>query len=215
VFGVNNVLRTMIREFQESPQIRASTAIVFDLEFTAWAGSLQRRWLAPGEFKELVQIGAVKVDAGTLSEVDAFEILVKPRINPVISPYLEQLTGIANAQIAERGVDFVDALERFAAFCGGAPMCAFGRDDLIFDDNIRLYGIKNPPVMPPYINAVWTMIAGGVDPRGSHACDVARLCGVEFEGRKHDALADARSVALGLQALVERGVKNPFAEFVT
>ena len=41
-------------------------AIVYDLEFTAWEGSMSHRWLLPGEFKEVVQIGAVKVDADSL-----------------------------------------------------------------------------------------------------------------------------------------------------
>ena len=42
----------------------ARKLIVFDLEFTAWEGSLARHWLAPGEFKEVVQIGAVRLDGG-------------------------------------------------------------------------------------------------------------------------------------------------------
>ena len=39
----------------------AATVTVFDLEYTAWECSMARHWLAPGEFKEVVQIGAVKV----------------------------------------------------------------------------------------------------------------------------------------------------------
>jgi inhibitor of KinA sporulation pathway (predicted exonuclease) len=204
----------MIRKPPESPQIRPRTATVFDLEFTAWEGSLQRRWMGPGEFKELVQIGAVKVDAGTLEVLAEFDVLVRPRLNPVLSAYFENLTGITNAAIAGRGVDFAEAYESFRQFCADAPICAFGRDDLIFEENIRLYGIRRLLPLPPYVNAIWTLVANGIDPRGSHACDVARLCGAVFEGREHDALADARSVALGLQALVERGAKNPFAEFL-
>jgi inhibitor of KinA sporulation pathway (predicted exonuclease) len=216
MIDVKNVLmaRNAIRNFSESPQIRSKTAIIFDLEFTAWEGSLQRRWMAPGEFKELVQIGAVRVDARSLEPLADFEVLSKPRINPLLSPYLEKLTGISNADIAVRGVDFAEAYERFVAFCDGAPICAFGRDDLIFEENIRLYGIKGAAALPPYVNAIWTMVENGIDPRGFHACDVARLCGASFEGREHDALEDARSVALGLKALIERGAKNPFAEFI-
>jgi len=187
---------------------------VFDLEFTDWEGSLQRRWMAPGEYKELVQIGAVRVDAGTLEVLAEFAVLVKPRLNPVLSGYFEKLTGISNAAIAARGVDFPEAYEQFRQFCSGAPICAFGRDDLVFEENIRLYGIRGAAPLPPYVNAIWTLIANGIDPRGFHACDVARLCGAVFEGREHDALADAHSVALGLRALVKRGAKNPFAEFL-
>ena len=162
-----------------------------------------------------MQIGAVRVDARTLEVLAAFAVLAKPRLNPVLSPYFETLTGISNAMVAAEGVDFLEAYDRFLAFCDGAPICAFGRDDLIFEENFRLYGIKDAKPVPPYINAVWTLLANGIDPRGFHACDVARLCGAPFEGRRHDALEDARSVAVGLRALVERGATNPFAEFLS
>jgi inhibitor of KinA sporulation pathway (predicted exonuclease) len=170
--------------------------------------------MRPGEFKELVQIGAVRVDIATLEVLAEFAVLVRPRLNPVLSDYFQNLTGITDAAIAERGVDFLEAYEQFRQFCADAPICAFGRDDLIFEEDMRLYGIRDATPLPPYVNAIWTLIAGGIDPRGFHACDVARLCGVVFDGRQHDALADARSVALGLQALIERGVENPFAEFL-
>ena len=39
--------------------LTSPTITVFDLEYTAWECSMARRWLAPGEFKEVVQIGAV------------------------------------------------------------------------------------------------------------------------------------------------------------
>jgi len=74
------------------PQIR-DHAIVFDLEFTAWQGSVAHRWSRPGEFTELVQIGAVKVDVASLNVVDEITVLVRPRINPVLSDYLVELTG--------------------------------------------------------------------------------------------------------------------------
>ena len=83
-----------------------SAAIVFDLEFTAWTGSLESRWLRPGEFKEVVQIGAIRVDADSLDEIAPLDALVRPRINPMISGYLEKLTGITNGAIAERGLGF-------------------------------------------------------------------------------------------------------------
>jgi inhibitor of KinA sporulation pathway (predicted exonuclease) len=185
-------------------------AVVFDLEFTAWQGSLERRWLGPGEFKEVVQIGAVKVDAHTLAQNEAFEVLVRPRINPVLSPFLEQLTGITNAAIAERGVDFEEAYRRFIAFADGAVTCAFGRDDLVFAENIRLYGLGGSPPVPPYINIVPWLRDNGIDMRGLHACDVGPACGAPFKGRKHDALDDARSVADGIAALVARGAHNVF-----
>ena len=90
--------------------------VIFDLEFTAWEGSLESRWTRPGELTEVVQIGAVKLDAASLKEVDAFEMLVKPRVNPILSDYLVALIGIDNQQLAARGVDFVTAYRAFLDF---------------------------------------------------------------------------------------------------
>jgi inhibitor of KinA sporulation pathway (predicted exonuclease) len=184
-------------------------AIVFDLEFTAWEGSMEHRWMRPGEFREVVQIGAVKLDAQSLGIVGEFDALVRPRLNPVLSPYLERLTGIFNRHLAERGVDFVDAYRDFISFADGACCVAFGRDDLVLEENLRLYGIGDAPVMAPYTNIVPWLYENGIDPRGCNACDVGPLTGVAFEGHKHNALDDARSVAAGIRALVQRGARNP------
>ncbi|MDE2462196.1 MAG: exonuclease domain-containing protein [Alphaproteobacteria bacterium] len=189
----------------------AATAIVFDLEFTSWAGALQGRWLAPGQFKEIVQIGAVRLDAGSLDELAAFNFLVRPRFNPELSDYLVQLTGITNARLAAEGVDFVPAYRAFLDFCADGQVCAFGRDDLVIAENLLLYGLSAEQPLRHYFNIAEWLRANGIETRGRHACDVGPLCGVDFAGQRHDALADARSVAAGIQALVRRGAENPFA----
>jgi inhibitor of KinA sporulation pathway (predicted exonuclease) len=187
--------------------IHTSHVIVFDLEFTAWEGSMAERWLKPGQFREIVQIGAVRLDAHSLAETAHFETLVKPRLNPMLSKYFEGLTGIANAELAARGIDLAQAYAEFLAFAAGNATFAFGRDDLIFLENFKLYGMACLHV-PPYTNLVHWLGANGLRPR--HAGDVAEAAGVALEGRKHDALFDARSVAAGIRALVARGAANPF-----
>src|SRR6185312_15416719 len=133
-------------------KIRA--AVVFDLEFTAWEGSMAWRWSRPGEFTELVQIGALRVDAETFAVERELDVLVKPRLNPVLSDYFVQLTGITNDELGRRGVDFAAAYETFARFADGAPIVAFGRDDLIFETNLKLYGLRDGEPLPPYTNIV-------------------------------------------------------------
>jgi inhibitor of KinA sporulation pathway (predicted exonuclease) len=183
-------------------------AIVFDLEFTAWEGSLARGWSEPFQFKEVVQIGAVKLDVRTLKIADEFEMLVRPRINAHLSDYLAALTGIGNDDVAKRGVDFALAYRAFFNFAGGAATWAFGRDDLVFADNLKLYGLSMPVLS--YTNVIPWFAGHGVDLQGKHACDVARAAGAAFEGRAHDALSDARSVAAGLVEVIRRGAASPF-----
>ncbi len=178
---------------------------VFDLEFTAWEGSMARRWLGPGEFKEVVQVGAVRLDPITLEETDWFEVLVKPRLNSVLSDYLVKLIGVTNEEVEARGVDFAEAYRGFVDFAAGGPIIAFGRDDLVLTDNLRLYGITDAPPLPLYINMIPWLMGQGYDLRGLHACDVGPLVGADFKGRAHNALDDARSVAAGIRTLVARG----------
>lgn len=191
------------------PSAAGNALIVFDLEFTSWEGAMRGRWLAPGQFKEVVQIGAVRLDAGTLVETGTLNLLVKPRINPVLSDYLTRLTGITNARLAAEGLDYLEAYRRFVAFAGSGTICAFGRDDLVLTGNLRLYGIGAAPALPPFLNIVPWLNANGIVTAGQHACHIGRLCGAPFAGREHDALDDARSVADGIRALVARGAAAP------
>jgi inhibitor of KinA sporulation pathway (predicted exonuclease) len=184
-------------------------AVVFDLEFTAWEGSVASRWSRPGEHTEVVQIGAVKLDAERLAIVDEFDMLVRPRVNPVLSDYLVALTGIGNAMLETRGVDFITAFRGFLDFVGSSKTWAFGRDDLIFAANLKLYGWSSLAA-PPYENALPWFAAHGVDLKGKHACDVPEAVGLTFEGHKHDALADAKGVAAGMAHLIRQGAPNPF-----
>jgi inhibitor of KinA sporulation pathway (predicted exonuclease) len=192
-------------------RVRLKTAIVFDLEFTAWEGSMASRWLRPGEYTEVIQIGAAKVDAQSLEVLDSLNVLVRPRINSEISPYLEKLTGLSNAMLAEDGVDFVEAYRRFLAFGGGSPVFAFGRDDVILESNFRLYGLHDFS-LPRYVNIIPWMAQQGIDPRGMHACDVGPRAGIPFVGHEHDAHDDARSVANGVAALIRKGARNLFLD---
>lgn len=168
------------------------------------------RWLAPGEFKEIIQIGAVRLNSSTLKEEAALNLIVRPRINGIISEYLTQLTGITNDRLMAEGIDFAVAYQRFLKFCGLGSLCAFGRDDLVLLENLRLYGLKPDRPLPPYVNAVDILRRYGIDPAGKHACHVGPLCGAAFHGHEHDALDDARSVAAGLRALLDRNDANPF-----
>lgn len=190
------------------------TAVIYDLEFTAWEGSMRHRWLRPGEFREVVQIGAVKVDARTLELCGRFDVLVKPRINPIISPYFERLTGITSDEVRGRGLDFADAFARFLAFADGTACSAFGRDEIVIAENMRLYGLA-PPIAPPdWRDSRPWFRANGIDTRGLHSCEIGPTLGVPFEGQAHNALADSLSVVAGMRALVARGARSPFADLV-
>jgi inhibitor of KinA sporulation pathway (predicted exonuclease) len=199
----------MIRPDTDSRGLRLAspTLTIFDLEYTAWECSMARHWLTPGEFKEVVQIGAVKLDADSFAILDEFEVLVVPRINPVLSPYFEKLTGITSRQVTRNGKDFAAAYAEFLAFADEGPIAAFGRDDRALRDNLRLYGMTGAGALPVFYDLRGWFAVLGVDPRGMHSCDIAPALGMPFQGRAHNALDDARSVAAVMAVLASRGTR--------
>lgn len=169
---------------------------------------MARRWMDPGEYQEIVQIGAVKVDR-SYYPLETFNVLVRPRLNPVLSPYLEKLTGITNEALAARGVDFAEAYEAFVRFSAGLPIASFGRDDRVLINNLRLYSARGLSPMPPFLDLRGWLTQNGIDVSRMHACDVAPAAGAPFEGQTHDGLCDALGVAAGVRALIARGAQPP------
>lgn len=184
--------------------------VLFDTEFTAWRGSMERGWAGPGEHKEIVQIGAVKLDARTLEERATFEILIKPQLNPVLSDYLVQLTRITNERIAAHGVSFVDGLRAFRDFAGRRRLYSYGRDDIIVAANASLRGAADEWPGLTGTNLKEWLLKVGVPLAGIHSGALARHVGSVAQGVAHDALVDARSLAEAVRYLVAKGAPNPF-----
>ena len=203
----------MIRAGQDNPvvwrgiRLASSTITVFDLELTAWECSMARHWLSPGEFKEVVQIGAVKLDAESFAPLAEFDQLVRPRVNFPLPAYFEKLTGISSEQVARSGADFAAAFASFLEFAGDGPVASFGRDDRVLDENIRLYGMTGASALPVFYDLRGWFAVQGVDPRGMHSCDIGPAVGIPFEGRNHNALDDARSIAAAMAKMAKSGAR--------
>jgi inhibitor of KinA sporulation pathway (predicted exonuclease) len=197
----------MIRARNDSRSMRLASITIFDLEYTAWECSMARHWLTPGEFKEVVQIGAVKLDADSFCVLDEFEILLRPRINPLLSPYFEKLTGITSDRVARQGEDFALGYVRFLEFADDGPIAAFGHDERVLEHNIRLYGMPGARALPVFYDLRGWFAALGVDPRGMLSCDLAPALGVPVAGRAHNALDDARAIAAAMAVMASRGAR--------
>jgi inhibitor of KinA sporulation pathway (predicted exonuclease) len=188
--------------------------IFYDTEFTAWEGSRERDWTGPGEARELVQIGAIRFDLGTLEEKEEFLILVKPVKNPLLSGYFTQLTGITNAELEKDGVSFTAAYKRFRAFMGKTGTACFGGDAKVMRENL---GWNNMPATETEFDSFnicpWFKETGA--PYGIkgnvNSGKLAALLGAPMKSiQEHNALHDARSIAAAYRFLVNKGVQSPF-----
>jgi inhibitor of KinA sporulation pathway (predicted exonuclease) len=181
--------------------------IVMDLEWTAWKGSWQRHWTGPGEEMEIVQIGAVRLaDTPALEELSAFEILVRPRINPTLDRYFTDLTGITQDCLDRDGVDLKTALGEFAEFIGPSTEAfGFGDEFTHIVTNCQLYGLTNPLTdcrCNDVRAAVMTTL--GID-RIPNSSELPALMDFLPPGAMHQGLSDSRCVAEALRRARKAG----------
>ena len=184
--------------------------VVFDTEFTAWRGSMERNWRGPGEFKEIVQIGAVLIDPTDFSEIACASVLVRPQRNPLLSNYFENLTRITNEKLGLAGLDLQSALLTFKKFIGERNTFCYGRDDLIIAENCKLLGIGSLCGAQESTNLRLWLSDVGVPLAGVHSGQLATHVGAISGGQVHDALSDSRSLVEAVRYLVARGAPNPF-----
>jgi inhibitor of KinA sporulation pathway (predicted exonuclease) len=175
--------------------------IVYDLEYTTWAGALARAWSGPGEHREVVQIGAVKLDAG-LAVIDRLELVVRPRMNPVLSDYFINLTGLDQQRLEREGVGFPEALARLAAFAEGGKLLANGADEGVLQENCRLNGLDSP-FAGRCIDISSVFIRAAAASTHVASCRLGQVFGLGLDQPHHDALGDAIQVAAALRHLVE------------
>lgn len=117
--------------------------VIFDFEFTTWEGARERDWSGENEYREIVQIGAIKVARGTWAVLEELNILIKPEPNPQLSDFFQMLTTISQQDIDQDGLSFDQAFDRFTAFCEDALLFSFGNDMVVFGENIGLHGCKH------------------------------------------------------------------------
>lgn len=182
---------------------------IMDLEWTSWEGANKRQWSGPGEEMEIVQIGALKVkDDETLTETDTLDVLVTPRINPGLSDYFIQLTGITQERLDADGIGFPDALEVLQSFLGGniAKVYSMGSDFRVIERNCDLNGVEFPFDEAMFVNAreLLKPIVGEAVAT-SDSSQLPAAMGFAPPGAAHQGLGDCRCIAETLRILRHRG----------
>ncbi|BAE48845.1 Inhibitor of the KinA pathway to sporulation [Paramagnetospirillum magneticum AMB-1] len=182
---------------------KVTGVVVYDLEYTTWEGARERRWSGPGEHREVVQVGAVRLDDGA-----ELSLLVKPRLNPGLSTYFTDLTGITQDQVDRAGMDFPEALCRLADFAAGADLGSNGADEGVLRENCALTGCAFPFDGRCRDLAPLLITAAGAQAH-IYSCEMAATFGLNADQRAHDALGDARQVAQVLRHLLKTGRVRP------
>lgn len=188
----------------------SNTVIFYDTEFTTWEGAMERDWGNPGEYREIVQIGAIRFDLDTMTEEEEFLILVKPQKNPVLSDFFVKLTGITNESVKKGGVLFPEAHEKFRAFAGPAQTACYGWDAKVMRENLGFNNLPNTEAQFDSLNiGPWFKEVGkpyGIQ-HNTNSGKLAATLGAPINSiQEHNALHDARSIAAAYRFLMQKGV---------
>jgi len=177
--------------------------VIWDTEFTAWEGSHERGWSEPWEHREIIQIAAVKIDTHNWEEREHLDLLVTPKLNPDLSDYIQELTGISQQDINDKSIDLKNALTQFHIFCnqGKLPAYSYGGDEEVIVESCGLQKIDNPLNMDNVHNIRTTFEKAGIDTSQYTSGTVYQALNLPLTNNAHYALHDVRSIAATLEAL--------------
>ncbi len=178
--------------------------IILDVEVTTWEGTWERRWSEPGEYKEVVQIGAIRVETNTLKEKECLSIFIKPIKNPTLSEYFINLTGITQETVDSAGLSPSEAFKKFSDWTGGLPLFSWGKiDKSALEETAKLNNLANFNTWPIQdIREVFKKASIAADQYASST--IVNAFGKTPTRLAHDGLNDARTILDGLRALRER-----------
>ena len=177
---------------------------ILDLEWTSWEGAHQRDWRGPGEEQEIIEIGLIMLaDSAGLEEVGDLDILVKPRINPELSDYFIELTGISQADVETEGLDFAEALAIIVELIGGRTVYSFGLDGEILAHNCRLNDLAFPLDPAQFVNIIPAVkdYLGEPTPPRFFSGGLPEIMGFPRPGEAHRAVSDCRCIAEALRLM--------------
>ncbi|MES2953585.1 MAG: 3'-5' exonuclease [Patescibacteria group bacterium] len=175
--------------------------ILFDTEYTTWEGTHERNWSGPNEYREIVQIGAIRIKGAAMLEVDSCLLYTKPLKNPILSAYFTELTGISQETVEKEGLPFAAALDRFKTWCGETTLYSYGNDGTILEENCVLIDTRNPFSPSDFSDIRTVFEQNGIDTKGYISSTIVRAFGKEPTRRGHDALSDARLILDALHEL--------------
>lgn len=188
--------------------------VIYDTEYTTWEGAMARKWLGDNEYKEIIQIGALKVSFPDFTVQDSLKVYIKPQKNPMLSDYCKKLTGISQAEI-DSGVMFTQGLSEFLRFCDGCLAGSYGNDGCVLSENALINREDPQEVYGAYfINLAYWVKQFGKQTEGLNSGKLWTLVPEnerKFDKiREHDALNDCYSILEMLRYMHKLGYSLPF-----
>ena len=165
---------------------------------------------------ETIEIGAVMLD-DDLQEIAAFKTYIKPEYNDGIDRNISRLTGITDETVLNAPV-FTTALRMFSNWCleTGDDVTVYSWSDTDYKQikkEMLLKGYEVSDEEKSILEREWSDFQHEFDSHmgfeGQLSLSMALdMAGIEFSGREHDALDDARNTAELLQVFRDEELFN-------
>ncbi len=178
--------------------------IVIDLEMNGIKQKSEARHIVT---TETIEIGAVMLDE-KYQEISSFRTYVKPEYNDKIDSVVKELTGITY-EMVENAPSFENALRMFTSWCleVGDDVCIYAWSTNDYIQISKEMILKEYPMSSSeerILTTKWSDFQHEFDFRLGFDRNVAlkaalEMAGLDFVGRAHDALDDARNTAELLQ----------------
>ncbi|MDI1442900.1 3'-5' exonuclease [Polyangium sp. 6x1] len=174
--------------------------LVVDLEATCSEdGSI------PREETEIIEIGAVLVEAATLKTVREMQTFVRPIRHPRLTPFCTKLTTITQADV-DAAPRFPAAMGKLRDFLGrdAALFCSWGNYDRNqLERDARRHGIRLP-LGKDHWNLKAAFARRHNEGREIGVGQALRRLGLSFQGTHHRGIDDARNIARILPHVLDR-----------
>jgi inhibitor of KinA sporulation pathway (predicted exonuclease) len=153
---------------------------------------------------EIIEIGAVMVDAKSLKIVDEYEIFIKPILNPTLTTFCKTLTTITQKDVDE-AVGYKEALENFKNWYSRYDdflFCSWGDYDRNqFKLDSALHNVAYP-FSEEHLNIKKAFAkVQGVKPCGLD--EALNHVGLELVGTHHRGIDDARNMGCLMPYIVK------------
>jgi len=161
----------------------------------------------------------VKISDGIITYISEFQLYCLPKINPILSNYCMQLTGITQEQV-NNGVSFAEALQRHLQWLklnipdfkneikkNNVVIMTFTEMDMenFAVDEFKRHNIKPAEIYLKYVDVKKEFIKIFKIGKKFGLVHFLEYIGTSFEGRQHSGLADCKNTVKLLEHMVKNG----------
>lgn len=167
---------------------------------------------------EIIEIGAVILEADNLNTISEFQTFIKPVRNPLLTDFCKQLTSITQLQV-DNAPNYAEAIDEFKQWLYQYPNFVFGSwgdyDRKQIEQDCQFNQVSYP-IASEHINLKKLFSHNQKLNRRYGMAEALKLVGIELQGTHHRGIDDAKNIAklmpyiLGRKKIRSMGINQKF-----